>query len=93
MYCRTNSLTQTSFALHTLLSVATPARQGTMVAKWAFLCPKSKNGHNLKPPGIIFEDPLCPTLLGIIGHILEIEGILRKLYYASTLFGHYEAQF
>ena len=33
-----------------------------------FLCPKSKNGHNLKPPGIIFEDPLCPTFLGIIGH-------------------------
>ncbi len=27
-----------------------------------FLCPKSKNGHNLKPPGIIFEDPLCPEV-------------------------------
>ena len=53
-----------------------------MVAKWAFLCPKSKNEHNLKPLGKIFEDPLCPTFLGIIGHNLEIEGILRKFHYA-----------
>ena len=52
-----------------------------------FLCPKSKNGHNLKPPGIIFEDPLCPMFLGIFGHNLEIEGILRIFHYAPQFLG------
>ncbi len=52
-----------------------------------FLCPKSKNGHNLKPPGIIFEDPLCPMFLGIFGHNLEIEGILRKFHYVPQFLG------
>ncbi len=58
-----------------------------MVAKWAFLSPNSKNEHNLKPLGKIFEDPLCPTFLGIIGHNLEIEGILRKFHYAPHFLG------
>ncbi len=56
-------------------------------SSWHFLCPKSKNGHNLKPPGIIFEDPLCPMVLGIIGHNLKIKGILRKFHNAPQFLG------
>ncbi len=61
------SLVPPLFHFQLFLDVGQTANQ-TWLPSGHFLCPKSKNGHNLKPSGIIFEDPLCPTFLGIIGH-------------------------